>query len=319
MSKLNDLEERIAILEKGQGKNLLDYGVLGGDYETDDTAVVQAALDDLDHGDCLIIPKGGFVITSELTCWKHALKFSGMGGISSQEGDPKGSSLLAATNDMTLFKFQQDGGFMNEGPIFENINFADVTSAGRTATLLEIHNAQRWTLRNVTLRDANVGLMLAGPDDNAWGGMDQCVVNNNDLGINVVFSAGFTMNGGSFIQNSVGLDLRNCSHARLLGIKIDDGEGVILGGRHHHLLGCSFEMCDPGVRIVHYPNEPEDYLSGGLLNQLICDFSGNGTQTGIVIEPGARNNTIMAVGTWMGQLIDDQGENTLILAPKYRR
>ena len=54
---------------KGQ-KNVLDYGAVG-DGTTDDTAAIQAALDDLSGGEDLFFPKvaGGYKITSTLRLW----------------------------------------------------------------------------------------------------------------------------------------------------------------------------------------------------------------------------------------------------------
>jgi hypothetical protein len=250
-----------AALAQTERRNVLDFGAVPNDGK-DDTAAFQAAFDSLDPhaGGTVYCPPGQYDIFGQITVNGDAVRLMGDGGPSYNEDDhPSGCSLWGHTDGMTLLRF--DGvTLQHRGPIVEYVNFRDVTPTGHTATLLEIRLFNRWTVRNVSVNYAKVGLRVdAVNDDASWGYVAQMVCKASNICIEqAATEGGFLLLGGNLEPLQVGVRARG-PQVRIMGVKFDcpgGSTGVYTTGDSDVVMGSLFEQCGMGVKIQddgHYP------------------------------------------------------------------
>ncbi len=272
----------------GRVFNVMEYGAVG-DGVADDSTEIQAAIDAIEalaNPVPLFFPVGEYLCTTGLVFDDGLIRIIGGGGQGRAEDPLQGATLIAGTNAMELLRINSTTSLEQEGPIIEHMNFRD-ESAAKTATLLRIHNINRWTLRNCTLRDASgtggIGLELTRETagDNAWGMVDQCTFVNNESGLVATRSFGFNLVGGHFTSAAgtvqhLHID-ENSSAIQIQGTKFDNDIGILIEGSHNSVIGATFENCNPGIRF----NDTGSGLNGKR-NQIVgCGFTGSGSETGI--------------------------------------
>ncbi len=270
----------------GQVVNVKEFGATG-DGTTDDSAAIQLAIDAIEamaNPLLMFFPVGEYLCNTGLVFDDDSIRIEGGGGQSRSEVPPDGSTLIAGTNGMELLRINSTTTLIHEGPIIKHLNFRD-ESAANTATLLHIHNANRWTLRNCTFRNASavggigVELTRETAGDNAWGIIDQCTFDDLDTGLLATRSFGLTMIGGHFTTSGAGwaVSLDDLTqHVKIFGTKFDN-DGILCEGANCSFQGVSFEAANPGLRI-------NDTGSGQRAqgNSIIgCVFAGTGSETGI--------------------------------------
>ena len=229
---------------------------------------------------------------------------------------------------MTLFRVQTGTVLRHEGPIFENLNFID-NSAAKTATLLHIHQMNRWTVRNCTFRDANgsggIGMLLTKEvgGDNAWGVIDQCIWKNCETGIKAEGVFTFTVLAGmmeAFTTGAVGINLDDLTQGvHIIGHKIDSGTpSVLIEGSEVAIVACMFEQ--HGTQVDDLAIRINDTGSNrrGKRNIIMGNvFTGHqGDEIGIQIKgtAPAHNQLIGNVYTNLGTNVDDQtGVSTMLI------
>ncbi len=276
----------------------------------------QDAFNTVPAGGEVRISPGIYQTTVGFTLDTEHVRIVGAGGPSFDEGAPhKATQLKGNSTGIVVFEVNEGGTKWEHGPLIENIHFSWNIAPGTGDNLVHIHNANRWLLRRCSFRFGDIGLLLTGPADNAWGRVDDCSFRNLTTGIKAE-SASFLMTGGNMngcSEHSIHLD-NGSQHCRLIGIKLDD-RGMLIRGAENHVIGCAFENKNsPMVEI-----EDDGGATRGKHNQIIgCSFIGNSPEfpTGIRIGPGAVNNSVIACNfhVQVGIEIVDLGTDTLILS-----
>jgi hypothetical protein len=300
-----------------------------GDGEADDAQAIQRALDSIpSRGGTLFFPSGAYRVTSGLVVPNPRIRLLGEGTASYSESLSSaggyGSILIADAQGITLLYVGYGTNSVDHvGPSFEHMNFADRT--GGTATLLRIRLANRWNLDNCSFRDARVGLFIDSDaashggsvegGDASWGMVEQCHFTNNSYGIDVPYSGGFVVNGGSFINETgssqVAIRRKGGSQFRVFGVKVDQGIGIWTEGNGGVIQGSQFEDCDPAIRL-----DGNGYSSNGQYNKVIgCHFYGPSDSVGVEVTSRASDSKV-ALNTFSNiapeNWVRDYGEGTQI-------
>src|SRR5689334_21139912 len=113
----------------------------------------------------------------------------------------RGCRFWARTEKMTLLRF--DGGSVEfRGQCIEYVNLREVTPTGNTATLVWIYRYTRWTMRNVYVGYADVGVKVDGSTatsgDSSWGYVSQLICRRSNICLDEPNAyGGFVAIGGS--------------------------------------------------------------------------------------------------------------------------
>jgi hypothetical protein len=308
----------LALVANGQieWRNIKDFGAVPNDG-LDDSEAIQAAFNSLhrERGGTVYCPTGVYDVFRPITVSTPAVRFLGDGGPAFNEGFDglRGCGLVARSELMTLLKF--DGGaLVHQGPVIEYVNLREATENGHTATLLEIRHFNRWTVRNVSVGNANVGLRVnAGSADASWGYVSQFVCWEANTCIDqAVGEGGFLVLGGDFEALSTGIRIRG-AQARIVGAKFDctnGGVAIHSTGHGGTVTGSLFEQCGIGVKIQ---DDGAQSWSGEQHRVIGNHFRGwdGGLNKGVEIGPNCVSNQVIgntyeAVST----PVDDRGAST---------
>jgi len=233
--------------------NIRSFGAVPDDG-VDHSAAIQAAFDALDphEGGTVLCPPGAYEVSIPIVVKTSAVRFAGLTGPSYNEDRPySGCTLVARTDGMTVLQFRADG-LNHRGPVIEYVNLRDRTPSGHSATLLDIRNFNRWTLRNVSLNYAQTGLKVTGDDDASWGYVSQlfCKESNTCIDQSTI-EGGFLVLGGGFEPAVVGIRVRG-SQVRVVGAKFDciaASTGVQISGHAAAVMASTFEDCGTGILV----------------------------------------------------------------------
>jgi hypothetical protein len=303
-------------------RNIRDFGAVG-DGVTDDTVAIQAAFDSLDPviGGTVYCPPGTYAIYNTIKVGTDSVRFTGDAGSAYNEDTDgrtgRGCSLWGRTEKMTLLRF--DSGSLNfRGPIIEYVNLREVTRTGNTAILLWIYRYTRWTVRNVYVGYADVGIRVdGGPNsggDASWGYISQliCKAANTCLDEPNAYG-GFVSLGGSFEPLVTGVHAAG-DQVRIIGAKFDcvgGATGVLITGGANVVDASLFEQCGTSVKLA------SDGSSGsGSSNRIIGNqfrqWDG-GTSVGVDVGKGTSNNQLIGnTYSYFGRntFVNDQGTST---------
>ena len=309
----------------GSGFNVMEYGAVG-DGVADDSAAIQATIDaatvNTPPAGTVVFPSGEYLCLTGLTtdaAEALGLRFVGLGGQSLSEAPGlQGASLIAGTNAMTLLRINSTTVLVQAGPLIQNINFRDESPAN-TATLLHIHNTNRWTLRNCTFRNASgaggVGLDLTreAAGDNSWNMIYQCNFNVLDVGIRTTLGCNFTMLGGVFnVSGTWSCNFDDGStKTKIFGTEFID-HGILLEGEHTSVIGCAFENCNPSIRINDTGNS-RGRRNQIIANTIVADFADVGIDLAGTNPEGNQliANTFSGIGTTT-QIVYGGGDNIIL-------
>jgi Pectate lyase superfamily protein len=303
-------------------RNIRDFGAVG-DGQTDDTAAVQAAFDSLDPvmGGTVYCPPGTYAIYSQIKVATDSVRLVGDAGSAYNEDTGtrtgRGCSFWARTERMTLMRF--DSGSLNfRGPVIEYVNFREVTPTGNTTTLIWIYRYTRWTLRNVYVGYADVGLKVDGgagsSGDASWGYLSQLICRRANTCVDEPNAyGGFVAVGGSFEPLVNGVHAAG-DQVRIIGAKFDcvnGATGVLITGGANVVDSSLFEQCGTSVKLA------SDGTSGsGSTNRIIGNHFrqwDGGPSVGVDVGSGTTNNQLIGnTYTYFGRnaLVNDQGTST---------
>ncbi|HLJ50811.1 MAG TPA: glycosyl hydrolase family 28-related protein [Bryobacteraceae bacterium] len=295
--------------------NIQDFGAVPNDGN-DDSAAIQAAFDSLDRvqGGTVLCPAGTYDVLTPIVVRGSGVRFIGNAGPSYNEDPPYvGCTLVARTNGMTLLRFG-GGSLDHHGPGIEFVNFRDGTPAGPSATLLEIYNFNRWTVRNVTVNYASTGLKVTGLDDASWGYISQLFCKNSITCLDQsTTEGGFLITGGGLEPLATGVRVRG-SQVRIVGVKFDcvsGSTGVEVTGHATDVTASSFEQCGIGILVrddgTQRWNGDQNHLIGNHFNGSDVDGS-----RGISLGPGADGNQLIGNTYEYPDInVEDNGSNNL--------
>jgi len=233
--------------------DIRSFGAVPNDG-VDHSAAFRAAFDALDReqGGTVICPPGAYEVWTPIVVRASAVRFAGLAGPSYNEDRPYSGCMLVARSDgMTLLQFRA-ASLNHRGPVIENVNMRDATPSGHSATLLDIRNFNRWTVRNVSLNYAQTGLKVTGDDDASWGYVSQffCKESNTCIDQSTV-EGGFLVLGGGFEPMVAGIRVRG-SQVRVVGAKFDcsaASTGIQITGHAAVITASIFENCGTGILV----------------------------------------------------------------------
>jgi hypothetical protein len=307
---------RLAIGASATGVvNIQDYGAVPNDGK-DDSAAIQAAFAALDpnQGGTVLCPPGTYDIFEPIVVTSSSVRFTGVAGPSYNESPPyAGCMLVAHTNGMTLLQFSSTS-LNQRGPIVEEVNMRDSTPAGNSATLLSIVDFNRWTVRNVTLNYAAIGLYIDGPDDASWGYIPQLFCKNSNTCIDQsTINGGFLLLGGGLEPLITGIRVRG-PQVRVAGVKFDcvnGSMGMYITGHADVVTASTFEECGTGISVVNDDSEPWNGAQNSFVgNHFIGTDIAN--SIGISLGTGASGNQLIGnTYEYTAVNVTDRGSGTV--------
>ncbi len=289
------------------------YGAKG-DGVTDDTAAIQNAINSLPTaGGTIFFPVGRYRVTSNITTNKPSVRLIGAGGTSFEESGGWGVTLLADTAGMALLAFDGNTSLVHQGPIIENINLKDNTGT-KSATLLKIRLMNRWTIRDVTFRDALLGLYVDGAGDvvsggdASWGLVEKVHFVNSTTCLKTNRASSQTIVGGSFVGCNVGVNIDYyTANVKIIGVKFDGTANQVcvwVKGYSNTIMATGFEGCDPAIlfdgNASLSPSPPSGYGNKAIGVDVI---GSDGTEIGINITANA--SLTQLIGTKYSYLAAD--------------
>jgi hypothetical protein len=306
-----------APLAAQQVVNIQDFGAIPDDGQ-DDSAAIQAAFRSLDpaKGGTVFCPPGTYDIASPIVVESSAVRFRGDAGVSYNETAPyAGCMLVARTDGMTLLQFASPA-VNHRGPLIEYVNLRDGTPAGHSATLLDIKNMNRWTVRNVSLNYANTGLKITAPDDASWGYIAQlfCKESNTCVDQSSV-EGGFLALGGGLEPLVTGIRVRG-SQVRVMGVKFDcvsGSTGIDITGHAASVTASVFEQCGTGILVRNDATQPWNGAQNRFIGNHFLGWKSS-TSRGIAIGPGASGNQLAGnTYEYPAIAVEDKGSGTVRL------
>lgn len=306
------------------GLNVKDFGATGNGV-TDDTAAVQAAIDAAagpiagslhNERPAVVFPTGTYLISgTSLNFSQNGMRLIGLGGVSfNEEGLLNGSTLLTTDTNFTLMSAAHTT-IRHQGPIIENLNF-ESQAATKTVTLLSIGMFNRGTIRNCTFREGQEGIRFVDSTDTSRWITEQCVFRNCATGYkadnltlgggnNLILGGTFEASGDTDIAIDLGSGVQ---HNRIIGVKFDQGIGVVIRGGNNSVIGNCFEEQPICVRI-----DPDGgNASDGDRNTIIGNnFVISGADVPIQIDAGSNENLLIGNTFQGGVAIVDNGTNTV--------
>jgi len=195
---------------------------------------------------------------------------------------------------MTLLQFLGLG-LNQHGPIIEYVNLRDATPTGHTATLLNIVDFNRWTVRNVTLNYGAAGLKVTGDSDASWGYVPQlfCKESNTCIDQSTV-EGGFLVVGGGLEPLVNGIRVRG-SQVRIVGVKFDcvnGSTGVYITGHAAVVTASTFEQCGIGIAVRDDATMPWNGDQNRIIGNHFIGWAQNNSK-GISLGSGADNNEVV--------------------------
>jgi hypothetical protein len=223
----------------------------------------------------------------------------------------------------------------NNGPVIEYINLADSGGSAAGNTLLRIGNFNDWTVRNVSVFNAAVGLLVDGvaSGDASWGYVPQFVCMKTSTCLDSE-RGGFVAVGGRYQPiGSPGI-IAKYPQARLIGIKMDcDGTdnniGIDFSGHGDQVEASSFEGgCSAYVNIHNSGNGIINNDGGGNIvsgNRFYClSFAtcqavqvGTGNTLKIAAANVIIGNHVQVPNSGTAMTIGSDAEGTVIAGNSY--
>jgi hypothetical protein len=297
--------------------NIQYFGAVPDDG-VDDSAAIQAAFDALDpaQGGTVFCPPGTYEVSTPIIVRTSAVRFAGAAGPSYNEDPPyAGCTLVARTDGMTLLQFRA-GSLNHRGPLIEYVNLRDRTPSGHSATLLDIKNFNRWTVRNVTVNYANTGLKVTGDEDASWGYVSQlfCKESNTCIDQSTV-EGGFLVLGGGFEPAVAGIRVRG-SQVRIVGAKFDCAGGSIgvhITGHAAIVTASMFEDCGTGILVRNDGTQRWNGNQNSFIGNHFIGWKIQGSR-GISLGPTCTGNHLIGnTYEYPAVAVEDLGTGTLRL------
>lgn len=139
-------------------------GGAAGDGVTDDSAAIQAAVDEaiLNGGGTIVFPPGSYYVASSITGNPIKTTFRGEGGSSfgsdvGATGDSRGAVEIITDQAIVIFDFGDDTASRWHGPNLENVSFRDASGAGTALGGVRITRMNQMEWRNVGFADFTAG------------------------------------------------------------------------------------------------------------------------------------------------------------------
>ena len=296
--------------------NIQAYGAVPNDG-VDDSAAIQAAFNALDpnEGGTVYCPPGTYEVATPIVVRGSAVRFAGSAGPSYNEDPPyAGCTLVARTAGMTLVQFRA-GDLNHRGPVIEYVNLRDGTPGGHSATLLDIKNFNRWTVRNITLNYASTGLKVTGDDDASWGYVAQlfCKESNTCIDQSTI-EGGFLVLGGGLEPAVTGIRVRG-SQVRVVGVKFDcvaGSTGIYITGHAAAVTASEFEGCGTGIVVRNDGTQRWNGNQNSFVGNHFVSWSVQGSR-GISVGAACTGNQIIGNTYEAPAAVEDLGSATVRL------
>lgn len=216
------------------------------------------------------------------------------------------------------------GGVNHRGPIFENLTFREL-GLGKTGTSIRIQNVNRWAIRDCAFRgadkaidvfcDAGSGPGAAGADA-SWAHIENCWLKDCTYGLYNPYGTDITVVGGDWSCTTSILSYPAGSTTGcmvVIGAWFDGGLGVDLKSFGARLVACSFENCNPAVRIQRDATLHSNSGNSNIITSCVIDGTGSG-DVGIDIGVGCTGTNILGqMITNVATPISDAGTSTTII------
>jgi hypothetical protein len=287
-----DLDARLDIIESTGVYNVkhTDYGAVG-DGVTNDTAAIQAAVDDIPLiGGTLLFPPGRYRVNSSVVFGSTRVTIEG--GVATGQWDDvgRGGSQIVVAGGVEGFVFgDADDYDTYNGPTIRNIWFTgDGSTAGSGGIkLLRVNN---YMLENVRFGEflgaGSYGLNVDGTGGySQYGTLVECGFFNCMTGLTSTEASGIVLAGGHFDGNDNGTG-DPASHPRDIGSK---GVELLTGTEGFRAFGARMQFYDTGWSV----EGGENHQFFGTRNEA-CEVTFHIAADRVGIFGGSINNFLMA-------------------------